>query len=178
MKKNQIRSLIYWLASPVVLIILGLVLLLCPDSVSVLAAKLLGWCVLAVGIGFAVAAIASHTGTAGNVLGAIACLAVGGWLLKNPLALAKGIGCLVGILLVIRGVQDLFQSARSQSRLLALVTAVLGVVLIVLPMTTSRLVFSACGLVVLLIGVAMLASRLRHRRLLEDGDDPNIIDAL
>ena len=51
-------------------------------------------------------------------------------------------------------------------------------VLAVLPMTTSRLVFSGCGVVVLLIGGAMLLDRLKHRRYLDEGSDPNIIDAL
>ena len=44
-------------------------------------------------------------------------------------------------------------------------------------MTTSRLVFSLCGLVVLFIGAGMLVDRLKHRKYLEKGDD-NIIDAL
>lgn len=178
MKKNDILSLIALLASPVALIVLGLILLFCPDSASVFAAKLLGWGLLIVGIGFAVAAFTSPIGTAGHVLCAIACLAVGSWLLKNPLLLAKGIGRFVGILLAIRGVRDFTQSGYRQGKLLALVTAVLGVVLIVLPMTTSRLVFSACGLVVLLVGIAMLVDRLRRRRLPGGDNDPNIIDAL
>lgn len=178
MKKNPLLSLLTRLASPVALIVLGLILLLYPDSASVLAAKLLGWCALAVGIGFAVAAFASPTGTASNVLVAIVCLIIGSWLLKNPLVLAKGVGRFVGILLFIRGVRDFLSSSQGKGKLLAAVTAVLGVVLIVLPMTTSRLVFSVCGLVVLVVGAAMLIDRLRSRRLLDDGDDPNIIDAL
>lgn len=178
MKKNDILSLVSLLASPVALILLGLILLFCPDSVSVFAAKLLGWILLAAGAGFAVAAFTRPTGTASNVLCAIACLAVGAWLLKNPLLLAKSIGRFVGILLVIRGIRDFPQSIYRQGKLLALVTAVLGVVLIVLPMTTSRVVFSACGLVVLVVGVAMLVDRLRRRRLPGGDNDPNIIDAL
>ena len=54
----------------------------------------------------------------------------------------------------------------------------IGAILILLPMTTSRVVFSICGLVVLLIGIVMLVDRIRKRRLLEPKDDPNIIDAL
>ena len=61
---------------------------------------------------------------------------------------------------------------------MAVVTAAIGAILILLPMTTSRVVFSICGLVVLLIGIVMLVDRIRKRRLLEPKDDPNIIDAL
>lgn len=178
MRKNKILSLIRRFASPVALALLGLILLLFPDSASVLVAKVLGWGVFLVGMGFAVAAIASPGGTAGKVLAALACLALGTWLVKNPLVLAKGVGRFIGVLLLIRGGQDFFQSSQSKGRLLSLIVAVLGVVLIVLPMTTSRLVFSACGLVVLLLGIAMFLDRLRTRNLPGSDDDPNIIDAL
>ena len=53
-----------------------------------------------------------------------------------------------------------------------------GVALVLLPMTASRLVFSLAGLVVLVVGVVMLLDRLRNRRRLEASSDPNIIDAL
>ncbi len=176
MKKKDIFPLISALIFPAVLIVLGLILLINPDSASVLTAKLLGWGLLAAGIGFAAAAFTRPVGTAGNVLAAAACLIVGSWLLKNPLLLARSAGRLVGILLAIRGVRDLLQSGYRQGKFLALAMAVFGVVLIVLPMTTSRLVFSACGLVVLLAGAVMLVDRIRR---LSGGDsDPNIIDAL
>lgn len=178
MKKNKLLSIVYQFASPVALIVLGAVLLLFPDSASVLVAKVLGWAMVIAGVVFAVSAIVSPGGTAGKVICAVVCLAVGGWLVKNPLVLAKGVGRFVGILLAIRGIQDLFQSVSAQGKLLALVTAAMGVILVLLPMTTSRVVFSICGLMVLLIGIAMFVDRIRRRRLMDPGDDPNIIDAL
>ena len=45
-------------------------------------------------------------------------------------------------------------------------------------MTASRLVFTLCGIAVLVIGGMMLFDRIRGRRWLNEGDDPNIIDAL
>ena len=176
MRKNKILSLIRRFASPVALALLGLILLLFPDSASVLVAKVLGWGVFLVGVGFAIAAIASPGGTAGKVLAALACLAVGTWLVKNPLVLAKGVGRFIGILLLIRGAQDFFQSGQSKGRLLSLIVAVLGVVLIVLPMTTSRLVITLCGLVLVFLAVMMGLDRLRFFR--HSGGGPDIIDAL
>lgn len=178
MKKNKILSLVYQFASPVALIVLGAVLLLFPDSASVLVAQVLGWAMVIAGIVFAVSAVASPGGTAGKVICAVVCLAVGSWLVKNPLVLAKGVGRLVGILLAIRGLQDLFQSVSTQGKLLSAITAAIGVILILLPMTTSRVVFSVCGLVVLLIGAAMFVDRVRKRRLMDPKDGPDIIDAL
>ena len=53
-----------------------------------------------------------------------------------------------------------------------------GAILILLPMTASRLVFTLCGIAVMAIGGKMLYDRLRSRRWLEEQEDPNIIDAL
>ena len=49
--------------------------------------------------------------------------------------------------------------------------------LIALPMTTSRVVISLCGLLVLIVGVAILVDRLRNRRPKEPSES-DIIDAL
>lgn len=178
MNKRNILSLMALLASPTALIVLGLILLFSPDSASALIATVLGWCVFAVGIGFAVSAVAIREGMATKVVGALFCFSVGSRLLRNPLALAAGTGRFIGLLLLVRGGSDFFQSNYGHGRALALVTAALGVVLIVLPMTTSRLIFALCGLVVLATGVVMLIDRLRYRTLPPADDDPNIIDAL
>lgn len=178
MKKRDILSLVYQLASPVALILLGLVLIIHPDTASALIARLLGWGMLLVGIGTGVAAIVSKRGQVGKGVAAVGCVTIGGFLMRNPLILAAGIGRLLGILLILRGGRDVMLSNRSgHGRILAILTTAVGVVLTVLPLTTSRLVFSLCGVVVLGIGIAMLIDRLKDRRYLEDGD-PNIIDAL
>lgn len=177
MKKHDLKSLIYQLASPVGLILLGLVLLVSPDTASALIARILGWCILLVGVGFVISAIVDRSGTAGKVLGALVCLGIGGWIVGDPLRLAAGIGRFIGILLLIRGGRDFFLSNLREGKVLSAVVAVLGLILVVLPMTTSRLVFRICGLVLLVVGIAMLVERLKERRYLEKGD-PNIIDAL
>lgn len=180
MKKQDIIALLNLLLTPILLILLGLILLFNPDSASAIIAKFLGWIVLAVGIGFAVSALVERTGTAGKVIGAIACIALGGWLLKNPLVLAAGIGRLAGILLIIRGVRDLLDARKYKTGILSsIIVTALGAVLVALPMTTSRLVFSLCGLVVLVIGIVMLLDRVKNgKRRLKEPDDPDIIDAL
>ena len=58
-----------------------------------------------------------------------------------------------------------------------LLITVVGIILVVLPMTTSRLVFSLCGVVVLLVGVGMLLDRIRDRKRLKAPKD-DIVDAL
>ena len=167
MKKQDLFSWMSLLATPVALMALGLILLLRPDSVSALLATVLGWAMLLI-----------REGTASKVVGALVCFALGGWMLNHPLALASGIGRLVGIVLLIRGGQDLLASHYGQSKLLSLITALVGLILILLPMTTSRLVFALCGALVLAVGIGMLLERLRWSRLNGGEDDPNIIDAL
>lgn len=179
MKKRDILSLLYQLASPVLLILLGLVLLFNPDSASAMISRLLGWVLTLVGIGIGIFAILDRRNAVTRGILSVGCVCIGGWLLANPLLLAAGIGRILGILIAVRGIRDLFLSKnRGHGQLLAIITAVVGIVLIVLPMTTSRLVFRVCGVVILLIGGAMLLDRLKDRRYLEDGGDPDIIDAL
>lgn len=178
MNKEKVFSLIGLLWAPVALILLGTMLLFNPDSASVLISKLLGWVLIAIAIGFGVAAIASETGRVGKGVTAVIFAVVGGWLSSNPLALAAWIGRIVGILLVADGVQDIIQLKNQGQRFaLPLIVTVVGAVLILLPLTTTRLVFSVCGIVVLVIGIVMLLDRLKGHKKLGSGNS-DIIDAL
>ena len=66
---------------------------------------------------------------------------------------------------------------RRGNRTFGVIILVAAVVLVLSPMTLSRLVFSLCGIVVLAIGAGMLVERIRNQSYLDKGDD-NIIDAL
>lgn len=178
MKKRDMLSLLYQLASPLLLILLGAVLVFNPDSASALIARLLGWLMTLIGIGTGIWAILDRRSAIGKGVAAVGCVCIGGWLLANPLLLAAGIGRILGILIALRGIRDGFLSrSRGHGGLLAILTTAVGIVLVVLPMTTSRLVFSICGVVILVIGIAMLLDRLKDRRYLESGGS-DIIDAL
>lgn len=180
MKKYDLSALLSCFGPPAALMIGGLVLLFSPDSGAILLTKLLGFGLLLAGGCFALMLLQSRNRGQElfRLLLSIVCLAAGSYLTANPLMLARGIGRVLGLLLLIRGVRDLFCSTYSSGKVLSCITALAGVLLVVLPMTTSRLVFSLLGLFLVLLGVGMLLERLRHRRYLEGGDDPNIIDAL
>ena len=178
MKNNSFLNLLYRLASPIAVTLLGLLLLINPDSASVLIARILGWGLTVVGIGFGIAAILDRDNRVRKGITAVFFACAGGTLTANPLLLAAWIGRFIGVLIAIRGVRDLLlHSSYGYSRMLALITTAVGALLVVLPMTTSRLVFSVCGLVVLAIGIGMLLDRLKNRNYLPKGKD-NIIDAL
>lgn len=179
MKKRKILSFLYQIASPAAMILLGLVLMVSPDAASVLVARLVGWVLTLAGICIGIFAIVDRRGAVGKGIASVLCVCFGGFLTANPLILAAGIGRFLGILVAARGLRDLFLAkTRGYGSVLPLVTTAVGLVLIVLPMTTSRLVFAILGAVIAGIGAAMLLRRLKQRRYLEEGNDPNIIDAL
>lgn len=159
--------------TPVILILLGLLLVVQPDWAAGLLARVLGW-LLALGGGyFLLRGIFSRDARMKNLLAGVICLGLGIFLIGNPLAMAAGLGRLTGLFLLIRGGVDVFlYGSRNQW-----VTALLGLVLLLLPMATSRIVFTLCGLALLVYGIFTLAVRI-HRLRLEKPEDPNIIDAL
>ena len=178
MKNNRFLDMLSQLASPVAVTLLGLLLTVNPDSASVLIARILGWALTGIGIGFGVAALIDREHAVRKGITAVAFACVGGTLCANPLLLAAWIGRVIGVLIAFRGIRDLLISGSyGYSKPLALITTAVGALLVVLPMTTSRLVFRLCGLVVLFIGIGMLVDRLKHRKYLDKGDS-NIIDAL
>lgn len=177
MKKERISAYISRFATPVALILLGLVLLLCPDAASALISTIVGWCLMLGGIITAVAIIADSNWSVAKVLTVLVLILMGRWLINHPLAWAAWGGRIVGVLLLLRGIRDFRMSCLSQGKALSAVAALLGLVLIFLPMTASRLVFALCGGAILLCGGGMLVERIWEGKHPE-GDDPNIIDAL
>lgn len=163
--------------TPAALMILGLVLLICPDTASALISKAVGWGLTVAGIVVAVAMVVDGRLSLGQLLTALALVLLGRYLVSHPLAWAAWGGRIIGVLVILRGVRDFTVSSLRQSRILAAVTAAAGVVLLLLPMTASRVVFAVCGAGVLAIGGGMLWERIWERKYLS-GDDPNIIDAL
>lgn len=178
MKKNSVLNTLYQLGAPVAVILLGILLVVSPDSASILVARILGWGLTLVGIGFGIAAILDRDRAVRKGVTAVIFACAGGWLTANPLLLAAWIGRIIGLLIIFRGIRDLYlANSYGYSRMLALITTAVGAVLVVLPLTASRLVFSLCGVLVLLLGVGMLADRLKHPGYLPKGDS-DIIDAL
>lgn len=179
MKKETVLFWIRRLFGPVLVTVLGLTLLVSPDSASALVGKIAGWALLAVGLASGLDAFAEGGAKPGKVVCAVAAFALGGWLLSDPLALAAMAGRLVGVVLAIRGIQDIVEAKQmGTSGVLPIVTTAAGAILVLLPMTTSRLVLRLAGLVVLVMGGMMVLSRLKQQKRLNGGEDPNIIDAL
>ena len=171
MKHKNIPEAAKVLAMPVTMTVFGLLLLAFPDSASVIIAYGVGAVLLLAGIVMGIGALLDRR--LSQILWTLVCLSIGGTLMGNPLLLARNVGHFLGILLAIEGGSCL----RKGSRTFGTVLLVAAAVLVFSPMTLSRLVFSFCGAVVLVMGIAMLVSRLKQLRYLPKGKD-NIIDAL
>lgn len=178
MKKGTVMKYVNMFGIPVLTAVLGLILLMNPDSATALVARIIGWLLV---IGGAVTAISmadrNARSGAGRWIAAAVCVILGVMVLKNPLWLAASIGRFLGILLVIRGGSDVKNSVHQKAKLLALVTLIVGVVLIFMPMTLTRTILRLCGMVVAVIGVVNIMEKIQEMKLLEDGGRPDIIDA-
>ena len=173
--KNKWFELLNLILAPVLLMVLGIILIVNPDSASALVAKVLAWALILVGTGLGLRNLLDGTGrSVGQIVAAAICLVLGLWLLANPLVLAKSIGRVLGLVVFLQAI-DLRDRGRHMTPG-SLVTAILGLILVLVPMTTSRILFIVLGIVLLVIGVTELVGRLRGRKLLDGGKDPNIID--
>ena len=176
MKKKDVQSMVRLMLTPVLMVILGIVLVVRPDAASALVGKILGWVLLVVGIGLLVESIAVKELTTSRILFVVVAAALGLWLVRNPLRLAAALGRIAGLLILVRAVQDIVNATRWKCGMkYAMLSAIIGGLLILLPMTTSRAVWVIVGLLVIVMGVLMAIDRLKPGKLLGDGG--NIIDA-
>ena len=176
MKKQDILSYVRLFLAPVLVMVLGLILIVNPDSATALITKLIGSVIILIGVASGISAIFEKKSRTAKAIVAVVMAVVGGWLVNNPLALAAWISRFIGVLLVINGLQDIAELRRfGKTFLMPLIVTAVGAVLILMPMTTSRLVFTLCGVVVLIIGAAMLLDRVKSKPRLKSGGD--IIDA-
>jgi uncharacterized membrane protein HdeD (DUF308 family) len=185
MKKYTPAQLFRLLAAPAATVILGLVLLFSPDTASALVGKLIAWCAILAALALGAGAVFGNpAGKHNRILWALICLFGGIWLLMNPLTVAKFLGRVLGISLMIRGGQSVADNIRYQGKklvvsrglILGAVTAVIGAVLTILPLASSRMLFSMVGTVLICAGFAQVWDNFRGKRLLDEGNDPNIID--
>ncbi len=183
MKKFDFGKLLKVFGGPALMAVLGIILLLNPDSASALIAKIAGW-VLVIASGIYALSMLQEGIPGPRLISALVGAAVGIWLLCNPLVLASALGRFAGVLLLYRGGRDIWEyyqlyqeNAARKLPIVGIVSAVLGLVLFFLPLSASRLLFSLVGLVLIGVAAAEIYDRIKVRELLDSGD-PNIIDAL
>ncbi len=175
MKNFTLKQKTQMLLTPVLMVILGIILLVRPDSASALVGKVLGWLLIAGGVVCTAFVIKIRDYIVFRAVPAIACFAVGVWLLNNPLALASVLGRVAGILIALQGIQDILHAIEWKCGMTwAVVATGVGVLLVCVPMTASRLVMGLCGAALILLGAAEGYGRIKLGSPIADG---TVLDA-
>ena len=170
---------------PLLAVVLGLLLIINPDIGTGAVGIAVGALLIVVGVVFLVATIRGLPGV--NIwelaVGTVAVVA-GGIIIRNPQLLGKLLGYLVSALLILRGVRGLSECKRLAamgedhkiSRIVALVTVAVGVLLLAVPMASSQILMRLVGTVLLVIGVINVGVETQFDRLIHQGRD-DIVDA-
>lgn len=185
MKDYTSSQLISLLAIPAVMVFLGLVLLLIPALAPALAGALIGFFCILAGLGLGAGIFfGSPAGRISRGLWALVLLLVGLRLLLDPLSIARFLGRILGILLILQGARSVAEKTRCLikpgdipwSLILGIVTIVSGAVLVFLPLISTRIFFRIVGILLVCLGVAKGADNLLSRKGEDRGSDPRIID--
>ena len=185
-RKTDIPAMLNLAGIPLVLIVVGLILIVSPDSASALVSKVLALVLILHGVVFLISSFTNRRGRQMALLFyAIICLVAGIWLARNPLALAWGIGKFLGILLGLRGIRGVLDALRVKNQggsyiaglVLGALTLAAGLWMVFSPLAPSRILMTVVGIVFVVIGVANLLNVRSGVKALLSGEDPNIIDA-
>ena len=169
-------------AGPILLIVIGVVLALNPDSASALVSAILGWGLIVMGVVLIVGGFLGGNDWGSITQGALF-LICGSWLHRNPLMIASVLGILLGIAALRQGWRAAMNVGHSKRNggfwipgaVLAVAELVIGVRLIFSPLTVSRFVLTLAGIAMAACGVWELISRRREKKYIPG--TPNIIDA-
>ena len=160
----------------------GVLLVLRPDTASALLSAVAGWALIAAGVAALIAGFTGEFGLGSVVTGAVLLLA-GAWLHRNPLMIASVLGFVVGFLVLRQGLRAMKDAQRSKrgggfwipGAVLAVLEALVGIRLILSPLSVSRLVLTIGGVALIIIGACNLVTHYRATRYIPEPG--GIIDA-
>ena len=153
----------------------GLVLLFNPEGATVLVTKFIGWALVIIcALKLIKLAVGDRLHWGREAFYSGACLCVGVILLAKPMLIANLIGRTIGIILMVWGLSALKDGC---SKLIAILTAVAGLVLVCIPASLTNTLLSLCGIIMIATAVVNIIAVIRLQKNLP-GSDPNIIDAL
>lgn len=187
MKNNISKHLAQARWGSIALIVLGLVLLLFPDFGSSTVAVILAWVLMIGGsAGLLIGVLSWPAFGFGTMIGSGLVLAAGIYILRHPLSLASILGVLLGVLLTAQGLGALGDALRLRrggglwvpGLVLSILTMVFGLILIFSPLTSSRIVMTVVGLVLIVFGAGNLYTHFKAGSCTDSGSGKErIIDA-
>lgn len=160
LKKNKV-------VSAVLVTFIGLLLVIWPGTALILICRIIGVCAL---IGGAVGVIMFFTtnirtpGIIGGLTGGLLLLIVGIWILIRPDILASVLPMVLGFLIIVSGMINLADCVTIKrqdgsvvaSLIMAVITIILGIVIITHAFGTSKLFFRLLGIVMMYDGISDL----------------------
>lgn len=172
MNSSNLCERIHTWLKPGMTILLGMILIFRPDSMTALIGTVVGFLLALIGCGLILSLFFDHRRDGLRLAAAIVVMVLGFSVIRYPLSLASQLGRFIGIALVLQSIRGLIGSVPGKT--LLVVTGTVGLVLMLVPITTSRLIAVGCGILVLIVGIGMLleACKNNHR------EPDNIIDAL
>ena len=194
MKKNapakkdpRKNALLKSLISSALLAALGVLLLLKPDFATNTLASVLGWILIGVG-GILIAVTLLNWEVMGlpELIAGIVAASLGIFIVIRPDFLASAFGVLIGIFLGFLSLSNLLSAVKQKNAgkifvptlVLGFVLLALALVLIFVPMSLSRFLVRAVGVVMILGGLTNLVLRSKvFLSLNKTEKDPKIIDA-
>ena len=160
----------------VLMLLIGLLFLLFPDSAVALTTFGLALLLIAIGGVSAVRMLFFNHRELSDWFYTIGGLGLGIYLFLDPMSLADSLGRFLGLFLLIQGMSNLRRSRTDWGKALGIITALGGIILFLIPRTLVNTLLALVGLILLVIVGVNLLGALRGGRL-EEPRDPNIIDA-
>ena len=182
MKKLDWRSLLRYQGGSLLMILCGAILTFSPDSASVLISAVLGWLLITVGAVLVIAGVIGGVEVVTIIQGAFL-LVAGAWLHRHPLMIASVLGIVLGLVAVSQGWRKAKQARRAKryggfwvwDAGVAVLELLVGLVLIVTPLSLSRFVVTLAGIFMVICGAADLIAFCKGGRI--SGGFDGIIDA-
>lgn len=182
MRKFDWRSLLRFQGGSVLMILFGVILTVYPDSASVLVSAVLGWLLIAGGVALVIAGLIGGVHLMTLIQGG-GLLVAGAWLHRNPLMIASVLGIVLGLVALSQGWRKakrvshsrLYGGFRIWDAIVAALELLAGVMLILTPLSLSRLVMTIAGIFMVICGAADLVGSWKSRSYLDGSGD--IIDA-
>lgn len=165
-----------WL-KPALTIILGIVLIFKPETLTSTIAWCIGFVIALTGAGKLIQFFSRQGKNIWHLLGAIVLLILGFSILKNPVSLEKRVSQVIGILLLLQAVRSYLDPIAAHEKASSIAMGIMGAVLLLVPLSVPRLVVSVCGVVVLALGIGMVLDVRSGSNHPNDPDNPDVIDA-
>ena len=170
----------------IIAIVLGILLIVNPDFGTGAVGIAIGAALIVIGV-IILISVARRLPVIDGwelAIGIVAAVA-GGTLVRNPQLVGKILGYCVSVVLILRGARSLSAAKKSgafgeeekRSRIVAVATLVVGIILFIVPLTSSRILMRLAGVVMLLVGLMNAGADIRLDRFLRQNEDSNIIDA-